>query len=151
MTARRRLTATATAGIALLALTGCERPAPIVTIVSGGESVHKEADRYCFEGQTGEDCVSRAEGTTSLEVSPGQQIGVDVDEDVVERGWYIELTGPGGQGQAQRSDVLEDQHYFAFTAPNLGAEGLLLTVNALGEDGAEGEPSGEWTFELLPS
>jgi hypothetical protein len=151
LTPRRRLLAALSAGAAVVALTGCERPAPIVTVVSGTTSEWKEADVFCFEGQSfaDGDCAERAEGPTELPVSPGQQVGVDVSKAVVDRGWFIELSAPGGQeGQSQQSDVFEDQHYFAFTAPAVGPEGLRLTVRTVGEDG--GEPSGEWTFDLVP-
>lgn len=152
MTARRRLLATLSAGVAVVALTGCERPAPIVTVVSGTTSEWKEADVYCFDGQSlaDDECAQRAEGApVQLEVTPGQQVGIDVDKDVVERGWYILLAGPTAGEQAQQSDVMEDSHYFTFTAPNVGPGGLRLTVVALGEQGREGPPSGEWTFDLV--
>lgn len=154
MSARRRLLATASAGIALVGLTGCEKPAPIVTIVSGGTSVHKEADLFCFEGQQLQldECAQRAEGVTTLEVTPGQQVGVDVDRDIVDRGWYIQLAQPGAQAggeQAQRSDLFEDQHYFGFTAPAVGPEGVVLTILSAGDQGEQGPPSGEWTFQLV--
>lgn len=151
----RRLLSALTAGVAALSLTGCERPAPIVTVVSGTTSEWKEADVYCFEGQSLPEgnCAQRAEGTTVLEVEAGQQVGIDVSKAVLEQGWFIELAPPGAVGeeaQAQQSDVLEDQHYFAFTAPAIGPEGLRLTVRTLGEQGGGGPPSGEWTFDLVP-
>ena len=155
MTARRRLFATASAVGALLALTACEQPAPIVTVVSGGESVYTEASTYCFEGQSVEqgNCATRAEGTTELPVRGGQTVGVDVDEALLEHGWYIELSDPaaaaqGGQAaQPQRSEP-QTGHYFTFTAPNLPAGStLLLNVRSLGEDA---QPNGEWSFTLTP-
>ena len=154
MNARRRLFATASAAGALLALTACEQPAPIVTVVSGGESVYSEATSYCFEDQSVEkgDCATRAEGPTELTVRGGQTVGVDVDEALLEHGWYIELSDPAAaqQGQAAQPQRSEPQtgHYFTFTAPNLptGAT-LLLTVRSLGEGD---QPSGEWSFTLTP-
>ena len=152
MNARRRLlTATSLAG-ALLALTACEKPAPIVTVVSGDTSVYAEANTYCFEGQSLEagDCATRHEGSTTLEVRGGQTVGIDVDEALVESGWFIELSDPSAQGQQAQPQRSEPQtgHYFTFTAPNLptGAS-LRLTVRSLGENG---EPNGEWAFELQP-
>jgi len=152
MDARRRLLASASAAGALLALTACEKPAPIVTVVSGGQSVYTEAATWCFEGQEPPDCVERSEEATGLTVRGGETVGVDVDAELSDRGWYIELSEPEGQGQGgepQRSEVQAD-HYFTFTAPNLpaGAE-LLLTVRTVGEQGSE-EPSGEWRFVLTP-
>lgn len=152
MNARRRLLAACSAAGALLALTACEKPAPIVTVVSGGTSVYAEANTWCFEeGQSLEQdtCATRHEGETELPVRGNEVVGVDVDKDLVERGWYIELSDPaGGQQQPQRSEP-QTGHYFTFTAPNLpqGAS-LLLTVKALGE-GAEGS-SGEFRFTLVP-
>ena len=153
MTPRRRLTAAVSAGLAVAALTGCEKPAPIVTVVSGSTSEWKEADVFCFEeGQTFEDgdCTQRSTSPTQIPVSAGQNVGVDVSREVVERGWYIELAGPGGQGQAQQSEVQEDKHYFSFTAPQVGEGGLRLTVRAVGE-GEQDAPSGEWVFDLVPA
>jgi hypothetical protein len=152
VTPRRRLLAALSAGAAVVALTGCEKPAPIVTVVSGTTSEWKEADVYCFEGQSlaEDECVQRGDGPVRLEVSPGDRVGVDVDAEVVDRGWYIQLSDPAGAGQAQQSDVMADTHYFGFTTPNLGENGLVLTIVALGEQGAQGPPSGEWTFQLVP-
>ncbi len=149
MNARRPLACVAAAG-ALLALSACEKPAPIVTVVSGGQSVYTEASTWCFEGQTPPDCAERAEGTTSLPVRAGETVGVDVDKELADGGWYLELTAPGGDGeqQPQRSEPQEG-HYFRFTAPSL-AEGstLDLTVRAIGEGD---EPRGEFQFELVPA
>ena len=152
MTARRRLLAAVSAGVAVASLTGCERPAPIVTVVSGTTSEWKEADVYCFEGQAAgsEDCAERAEGPVELKVSPGQQVGVDVSKAVRERGWFIQLSSLTGEGEPQQSEVFDDQHYFAFTAPALSSAGLRLTINTIGPEGQAGPPSGTWTFDLVP-
>lgn len=151
MTPRRRLLAALSAGVAVVSLSACERPGPIVTVVSGTQSEWKEADVWCFEGQAFDDgdCAERGEGLVEIEVTPGEQVGVDVSKAVVERGWSIELSAGGEQGQAQQSEVFEDQHYFAFTAPAVGPEGATLTVRSLGEQGQAGAPSGEWVFALV--
>jgi hypothetical protein len=156
MTARRRLATTVgrlgLAAAAVVALTGCERPAPIVTVVSGSTSEWKEADVFCFEGQSPEagDCAQRSTETPRIPVTPGERVGVDVGKEVRERGWFVALSGPAGQGEAQESDVQVDQAYFSFTAPNVGPDGLRLTVRTLPEENARGEASGEWTFDLVP-
>lgn len=152
MSARRRLTAVLSAGVAVVGLTGCERPAPIVTVVSGTTSEWKEADVFCFEGQSfgAGDCAVRSEGVVELPVSPGQQVGIDVSRAVLERGWFIELSSPGAQQQAQQSAV-QDEHYFAFTAPDVSQGGLRLTVRTVGAQGPDGPPSGEWAFDLVPA
>ncbi|HVM27166.1 MAG TPA: hypothetical protein VM433_05755 [Mycobacteriales bacterium] len=155
MTARRRLLAaaarTSVAAAAVLALTGCERPTPIVTVVSGTTSEWREADVYCFEGQSGDDCSSHEVSTPRIPVTPGQRVGVDVDKAVVERGWYVTLEAPGSQGEPSESEIQVDAHYFSFPAPNVGPEGLRLTVRAIDpEDVRGGGTTGEWTFDLVP-
>ena len=153
MTARRRLLAAASAAVAVAALTGCEKPVPIVTVVSGAHSEWKEADVFCEEGQSFEadEYVRRDQPATRIEVAPGQRIGVDVDREIVERGWFFELSDPSREGQSQLSGVQEDKHYFGFSGLSLSGQGLRLTVYAVGEDGPEGEPSGQWSFDLVPA
>jgi hypothetical protein len=116
-----------------------------VTVVSGTTSEWKEADVFCFDD--GSECVEHGDGATALPVEPGQQVGIDVSKAVVERGWYIELASPGAD--PQQSEVFADQHYFAFTAPSIGPEGLRLTVRAVGSQGEVGSSSGEWAFDLV--
>jgi hypothetical protein len=149
MNARRPLACVAAVG-ALLALSACEKPAPIVTVVSGGESVYAEANTWCFEDQTPPDCAERETGTTAIPVRAGETVGVDVDKELADGGWYLELSAPGGEGeqQPQRSEPQEG-HYFSFTAPSLAAGSTLdLAVYAVGEGE---EPRGEFRFELTPA
>ncbi len=151
MIARRPLACVAAVG-AVLALSACEKPAPIVTVVSGGESRWTEASTWCFEDQTPPDCAERASGTTKIPVRAGETVGVDVDQELAEGGWYLELSAPDGgdqqQQQPQRSEPQEG-HYFSFTAPSLAAGSTLqLDVRAVGEGE---EPRGEFRFELVPA
>ena len=150
MTARRRLLAAASATFALAGLTACEKPAPIVTLVSGGQSVYSEAATFCFEeGQSLDsgECAQRQTSLTRLEVRGGDVVGVDVDKELADRGWQLELQDPNDPQSAQRSPTIDD-HYFTFTAPGLQPGGrLLLTVRTVGEQDAA---TGEWTFELVP-
>ena len=150
MNARRPLACVAAVG-ALLALSACEKPAPIVTVVSGGESVYAEASRWCFEDQTGDECAERASGTTSIPVRAGETVGVDVDKELAEGGWYLELSAPegGGEGQEPQRSEPQEGHYFSFTAPSLAqGSSLRLVVRAVGEGE---EPRGEWRFALTPA
>lgn len=150
MTARRRLLAATSAGFALVVLTACEKPAPLVTLVSGGSSVHTEAAVFCFEeGQTlGDgDCAERAEEVPTLAVRAGEQVGVDVGKELTERGWRLTLADPADPQTGQSLPTTQTGHYFKFTAPSIPEKGsLLLTVRTL--DGEE--PTGEWVFTLEP-
>ncbi|MEX2289804.1 MAG: hypothetical protein WD794_05690 [Mycobacteriales bacterium] len=151
MTARRRLLAAASATFALAALTACEKPAPLVTVVSGGESVYAEAVAFCFdEGSTLDSgtCATRHEGATRLSVRAGDKIGVDVDKELTDRSWQLTLVDPNSPDSPQTSPTIVDNHYFSFTAPGLAPGGrLMLVVQTL--DPAQ-QPTGEWQFELIP-
>ena len=150
MNARRPLACVAAVG-ALLALSACEKPAPIVTVVSGDQSVYAEASTWCFEGQSGDECAERETEVTSIPVRAGETVGVDVDKELAEGGWYLELSAPGGgegEQEPQRSEPQEG-HYFSFTAPSLAAGSTLdLQVRAVGEGE---EPRGEFRFRLTPA
>ena len=150
MNARRRLLTAVSAAGALLALTACEKPTPIVTVVSGGESVYTEASTWCFEEQTPPDCAERKQETKSLAVRGGETIGIDVGKEVAEGAWLVELSDPAAQGEQEQPQRSEPQsgHYFSFDAPNLPSDAeLLLTVRSVDDSG---EPSGEWSFRLSP-
>lgn len=166
MTARRRLLAAASATFALAALTACEKPAPIVTLVSAGESVYAEAATYCFdEGKTLDDggCAERESEVVEISTRPGEVVGVDVAKALADRGWELTLIDPTGQVQTQRTGQLDEDHYFTFTAPNLSPAGYDVLVQTVVEDLDEnGEPrlddqglpvsipTGEWRFRLVP-
>jgi hypothetical protein len=151
MTARR-LAATLSAVAAVAALTGCERPAPIVTVVSGTHSEWKEADAYCFDaGQSLEQgrCPVRDDEPVRIPVDGPGVVGIDVSKDVVERGWFVELVGPNGQ--PERSQVFVDRHYFPLNlSQGLPPDGLLLTVRSVGGGADPEAATGEWTFQLVP-
>ena len=150
MTTRRRLLAAVSATGAMAALlTGCEKPAPIVTVVSGGSSVYSEAGTFCFEeDQTvgAGQCATRESEVKRLEVRAGERVGIDVDKELVDRGWQLEIADPQDPQRTQASGTITD-HYFPFTAPGIAPGGkLVLTVRTVNEGS---EPTGEWTFDLV--
>lgn len=150
MTTRRRLLAAVSATSAMAALlSGCEKPAPIVTIVSGGSSVYSEAAAFCFDEDAtlaeGE-CATRESQVRRLEVRAGERVGIDVGKELVDRGWQLEIADPADPQRTQVSGTITD-HYFPFTAPGIVPDGkLLLTVRTVDEDLT---PTGEWLFELV--
>ena len=149
MNARRRLLAAAPLAGALLALTACEKPAPIVTLVNEGQSTYAEAGTWCFEGQTGDDCAQRGEGPTRLEVRGGK-LGVDVDKELADGGWQLQLVDAAQPDRPLlTSEPQRENHYYAFDLPELpSGTTLQLTVQALTEAGQPGK--GSWQFELVP-
>lgn len=150
MTPRRRLLAAAAVTSAAAAvLTGCEKPAPIVTVVSGSSSVYTEASVFCFEEeQTLESgqCAQRATDVTEVAVRPGERVGIDVDGELADRGWQLVIADPQDPQRTQASGTITD-HYFPFTAPGIAPGGqLLLTVRTVDE---QDSPTGEWQFALV--
>ncbi|MBC7375236.1 MAG: hypothetical protein H7323_14705 [Frankiales bacterium] len=150
MTARRlKLAASALACVAILA--ACEKPAPIVTVVNEGSSTYAEANTWCFEGQTGANCATRTQGTTSLKVRPGT-LGVDVGGQVAKGRWIATLVDTANPSQQLvSSGVVEDKHYYSFALPQLPQQTqLLLTVRSLpvGADETATVARGTWTFLL---
>ena len=154
MSARRLLLPAASAVLCLTALTACEKPAPIVTVVNEGRSVYAEAATWCFEGQTGDECAKRGSGTNRLEVLAGT-LGVDVDEELADSRWIVTLVDAAQpEQQLVTSGVREDSHYYSFELPELPPQTrLVLTVRALAEGtvapGTEPEARGSWQFELV--
>ena len=148
MNARRPLACVAGVG-ALLALSACEKPAPIVTVVSGGSSVYTEASVFCFDEEqtldSGE-CAQRETEVTELAVRPGERVGIDVDGELADRGWQLVIADPQDPQRTQASGTITD-HYFPFTAPGIAPGGqLLLTVRTVDE---QDSPTGEWQFALV--
>ena len=85
--------------VAALALTACDKPAPSATIFSGSTSEHREALCWSFDADrayTADDCAvdvaaaqspqsvfdALAEYLATLEVAPGDVVGISVDPEV---------------------------------------------------------------------
>ncbi len=148
MNARRPLACVAAVG-ALLGLSACEKPAPIVTVVNEGRSTYAEASTWCFAGQTGDECVERATGPTALRVRSGT-LGVDVDKELADSAWLVTLTDESRPEEPVfTSEVQRENHYYTLDLPDLPRQTtLLLEVQALTEGGKPGR--GSWQFTLRP-
>jgi hypothetical protein len=153
MTARSGLLAGLTAALSLVALTGCAKPTPIVSVVAGGHTVHTDATLFCFDGQSiaKKDCRTDAGRTpTVLRVKPGQQVGIDVAKTLAQSGWVVVLPAAGqGQGQSSGKQV---GHYLTFV-PQFTPQSprVDLDVRML-DHGSESKPTiGLWQFVLLPA
>jgi Protein of unknown function (DUF2771) len=153
MTARTRLAAGLSVAVGLLTLTGCQKPTPIVSLVSGGASVHTDATIYCFEGQSAQQQNCRApEGRspTVLEVKVGQQVGIDVDKKLAEAGWVVVLPGDDEDPSNDQASGKQDSHYFAFT-PQFESGPLRVEVRMLDEGRTDAATIGNWQFVLVPA
>lgn len=89
---RSRITAVGAAALGLFALSGCEKPTPLVTATVNGDSVTTEASCY-DDGKklpTGEakKCLGEKGGRT-VEVGPGDKLRLGVEPDTAEDGWLL--------------------------------------------------------------
>jgi hypothetical protein len=80
-----RRTALLVAPLALLAVTACEKPAPHVTVATGGRVVNIEPTRYCREAKCQQDDAAGAK----IRVQIGQSLSVNVPKKVAHAGWNI--------------------------------------------------------------
>jgi len=153
MTARSGLLAGLTAALAVVALTGCSKPTPLVSVVAGGTTVHTDATLYCFAGQSiaKKDCrIADGRTPTVLRVKPGQQVGIDVAKQLATSGWVVVLPGTG-QAQAQSSGK-QTGHYLTFV-PQFSQQSprVDLEVRML-DHGSTSKPTvGVWQFVLVPA
>lgn len=150
MTPRRRRTAVLGALAALLSLTACQKPTPIVTVQSGTTVVKSNAQIWCFGGVPDAECRDD-EATvkaTKLEATPGQLVSIDVSKEVADRGWVLEQIVAGSPQQSGAYPPRDD-HYFTLTMPPLTTE---LRIRALdGQDEADPtQVTGTWVFVLEP-
>ena len=153
---RRRLGATLAASAAILGLSGCERPTPIVTLYSGGTSLYDEAFSYCFDGQDpgkepGSEGACRFDAdrqTKVLGVHPGDEVVVDVDRDIADKGWYVVLRGTGPNQQTRLAT--QQEHVTSFQPDFTQSPTITVLVQKLTEASDTAQSVGVWQFTLVP-
>ena len=135
-----------------LALLGCTKPNPGITVVSGDTSAHRLAICWTFEreqlepGMCAQDIVTEAisgERVARIPVAPGKTVGISVDPVVADAGWT-----PVIGNQRLTSTPITDL-YFRFAYPELQevpADGLDLQIVA----GQGSQTKGIWVFKLVP-
>lgn len=157
MQARRRPAAALGLALALAALAGCEKPTPIVTLYSGDRSVYDEAFSYCFSSQDpakqpGTDGACRyatSDGRTPkvLKVRPGDEVTVDVDKDLADKGWFVALRGAGGQTSRLAT---QSGHVTSFQPDFTQSPTITLEVQKLESASDNAKPVGVWQFAIVP-
>lgn len=158
----RRLLVALAGGAALIGLSGCgQKPTPIVTLYSGDTSLYDHAAVFCFEDQdpskepgTEGACRYNLERTPELlSVQPGDQILVDVDEDLADAAWFVTLR-PAENSEAGSEvavSTVESESHTARVQPNFGqAPRQILTVRKLASEDENAEVLGLWTFTIVP-
>ncbi len=153
----RRLTAVLSAAVALVGLTGCQKPTPIVTLYSGHSSTYDTAFSFCFPGQDpgkapgdGGACRYETGGGRSpkvLTVRPGDEVTVDVDKDLADAGWFVALRGAGGQASRLAT---QSEHVTSFQPDFSQSPTITVEVQKLESARNGAKPLGVWQFAIVP-
>jgi hypothetical protein len=86
---------TRTAVLALAAVaalggaTGCEKQSPYVSMTAHGVTVKARATQYCRDAK-----CDKTDDNPTLDVRPGDTLGIDVPRSVADQGWRIGTEGP---------------------------------------------------------
>lgn len=157
MPARRRPAAALGAVAALVLLSGCERPTPLVTLYASGKSINDRAFSFCFEGQD----PAAAPGTAGacrydvgggrlpelLRVEPGDEVLVDVAKDLADAGWQVVLREAGGQASRLAT---QKEHTTRFQPDFNRSDVITVEVQKLQGTGDGARPVGVWQFTVVP-
>jgi hypothetical protein len=77
----------------LLSASACTKASPAITLVSQGSTTHFEAQQWCTGGTAldkGTECPGTGPSHDAvLKVRDGDQVGIDVDSDLLAPGWYL--------------------------------------------------------------
>ncbi len=136
------------------ALTACEKPGPLVTVFSGTNSEwgralcwsHDPSESIQAQGCAASivDAAKEGDAAPTVNVVPGDVVGISVDPVVTDGGWYPVI------GNERLSDTPITSTYFRFTFPEfqpIPEEGVEMRIQAVGE-GAENDLRGIWVFRL---
>lgn len=139
-TARAALAAAALLAVPVLA--GCERPTPQITVFSGSTSVQTEARAFCFPEEEGGCAARQGTRVPSLDVRPGNTVGISVDKEVAEQGWAVFVN------DQQASRPTNDLYQRFQVGPQNFAENdrLLFSIRTAG---GEEEGNGQWEVLLV--
>lgn len=139
--------------LAAVALVGCTKPFPGISVVAGTTSAHRAALCWTFDkpalepGMCTQEVISEAMNgatVTRIPISPGQTIGISVDPIVADAGW-TPIIGNQPLSQSPLNTL-----YFRFAYPELQPvpeSGLDLQIIA----GSGEAVKGLWSFKLVPA
>jgi hypothetical protein len=133
-----------------LGLAACQKPNPGVSVWSGTNSVHREAvcwtelDAITPEGcaQTIVESAINSPEVGTIEILSDQTVGISVDPEIAEFGWYIAI---GGQ---RFNNLPIHETYYRFTFPKVAipTSGYDMQVISQGKGSAT---RGIWVFKLI--
>lgn len=147
MTRARLIVALPALAAVTLGLTACDKPTPGASVFSGTTSTYRHAACWAPEGSSlsadscSADLIAPPE-SASIDVVPGQTIGISVDPAIADIGWYPVL------GSTRLTDTPITGTYWRFTPTQAQASAVsTLSVLAGNADGTRGI----WTYRLVPA
>jgi hypothetical protein len=117
-----------------LALAGCDRPTPLVTMESGGDFVQTNAAQYLRNGTV----IQRTVSPPHLTAKPGGSLNIDVPSSVADRGYFLSANNQ------RLTDTITSTHY-RYPLPNVQGT-VNLVVFAAPTDPKSTTASGSWPF-----
>jgi hypothetical protein len=157
---RLRPFAAVAVGVLAVSLSACEQPTPQVSVFSGTSSDHRQAVCWSADAQpvdlkeclsvTGAGAVDKAaslqESVGEVTVRAGATIGVSVDPEIADRGWYVTL----GTNRVNVAPI--EDTYYKFSLPaDVVEQGRTIPMYVLAQGEATQGASGVWAFQLVPS
>lgn len=141
----RPLLATGAGALALVSLTGCQKPTPGVTVSSGTHSVHVEATTYCRDGQSAarRNCVEHLKRFGLIRVKDGDSVAIDVDRSLADHGWILV------DADANARSAVQDVHHFSYTPDFRAGPVIHLEVRSLDHVADDATTTGVWKFQLV--
>ncbi len=130
--------------LGLVAVAGCQKPLPEVTVTADGKSVSAQPTRYCFAGQSAakNNCRGSNEATNEIRVNSTDAVSIDVPPSVASSGWYVVLNN-------QRNQKPLHTHYIRIPLNASGLETGRLDFQVFQAGQTAQEFKGAWTFTLV--
>lgn len=130
--------------VGLLAVAGCQKPLPEVTVTAGAKSVSAEPTRYCFAGQSAQknNCRGSGDATNEIKVRNTQAISIDVPPSVAKTGWFVVINN-------NRNQEALHTHYIRVPLDASGLQKGRLDFQVFEAGKSDQEFKGAWSFTLV--
>jgi hypothetical protein len=150
MKTRHRAAVAGAVVLGAIALTGCEKPTPLVTLVSGSTSVNSEAVCHA-EGKKLVDlsqCLDRP-AREAIDVTAGNSFSVGVDKEIADKGWYLYINGRPFNDEPIKKTFLSSAELTLPSGIAKDAQPFLIQI-IQGPNAEQTGAKGVWSFEVKP-
>ncbi len=132
--------------LGLLAVAGCQKPLPEVSVTVGGKTVSAQPASYCFPGQSVQNhtCRGSNQATNEIKVATAPAIGIDVPPSVADKGWYVVVNNN------RLNSAPLHKNYVRWTLGQAsGLETGRLDFQVYQMAGGAAQVAGAWAFTLV--